>query len=61
MAISRSGHFTRKITIEAKGNSAKIEIPTTVKTGDTIHLIVDGSDIGTPLLTYYQRVVFTIK
>lgn len=55
------GTSPEKVAIEVKGNQAKIQIPTTAKTGDTIHLIVEGSDNGTPSLTRYQRVVLTVK
>jgi hypothetical protein len=38
-----------------------VAIPTDAKVGDTIHLILEGTDDGTPALTRYQRVVVTIK
>ena len=54
------GTSPEKVAIEVKGNQAKIQIPTTSKTGDTIHIIIESSDNGTPSLTRYQRVIFTI-
>ena len=38
-----------------------VVIPADAKLGDTIHLILEGTDDGTPPLTQYQRVVITIK
>jgi hypothetical protein len=38
-----------------------VEIPADAKVGDTIHLILEGTDDGTPALTRYQRVVITIR
>ncbi|MBS1805634.1 MAG: DUF1593 domain-containing protein [Acidobacteria bacterium] len=44
-------------------NSLKtsIGIPADARPGDTIHLILEGTDNGTPALTRYQRVVITIE
>lgn len=40
---------------------ATITIPATSKTGDTLHIICEVTDKGTPALTSYRRVVVTIK
>lgn len=40
---------------------ASFVIPEDAKTGDTIHIICQVSDNGSPKLTRYQRVVITIK
>jgi hypothetical protein len=44
-------------------NSAKTEIliPKDATAGQTIHLILEATDNGTPALTRYQRVIITIK
>lgn len=55
------GTSPEKVHIEAKGTTAKITVPTTAKAGDTIHIIVEGSDNGTPSLTHYQRVILTVQ
>jgi hypothetical protein len=55
------GTSTEKAQIQEKGNQAEIQIPTNAKSGDTFHIIVEGSDDGTPSLTRYQRVVLTVK
>ena len=39
----------------------KLTIPKDAKKGDTIHIICEVSDNGTPQLTRYQRIIFTIK
>ena len=35
--------------------------PTDAKVGDTLHLICEVTDNGTPALTRYQHVIVTIK
>jgi hypothetical protein len=44
-------------------NSAKTEIliPKDAAGGQTIHLILEATDNGTPALTRYQRVIITIR
>jgi hypothetical protein len=37
-----------------------VKIPATAKKGDTFHLVVEGTDTGSPALTRYRRVVVTI-
>lgn len=55
-----AGTSPEKVTIIAKGNQAQIKIPATAKSGETVHIIVEGKDNGTPALTRYQRVVVTV-
>jgi hypothetical protein len=43
------------------GTTASIEITESAKTGDTIHIIVEGKDDGVPSLTRYQRVVLSVR
>ena len=38
-----------------------LQIPSDIQKGETIHMICEVSDNGTPSLTRYQRVVITIK
>jgi hypothetical protein len=47
--------------IETKGSKSVIEIPNNLKSGENIHIIVEGKDNGTPSLTRYQRVVLTVR
>ncbi|MCP9762318.1 DUF1593 domain-containing protein [Lacihabitans soyangensis] len=49
------------IKIETKGSKSVIEIPNNLKSGENIHIIVEGKDNGTPSLTRYQRVVLTVR
>jgi hypothetical protein len=37
-----------------------IKIPATAKKGDTFHVVVEGTDTGSPALTRYRRVVVKI-
>jgi hypothetical protein len=56
------GTFKEKVIISPiKDTNASIEIPKSAKTGDTIHIIVEGKDDGVPSLTRYQRVVLRVK
>jgi hypothetical protein len=47
--------------IQLKNNQAVIQIPSTAKKGDTIHIIIEGTDNGIPALTNYQRVIITVN
>ncbi|TGO06770.1 Glycerol-3-phosphate ABC transporter, periplasmic glycerol-3-phosphate-binding protein [Serinibacter arcticus] len=42
------------------GSSATLEVPADAVPGETIHLILEGTDNGSPALTHYQRVVLTV-
>ncbi len=55
-----AGTLKDKIEIGHKGSKAQITVPTTAKNGDTIHIIVEAKDNGTPTLTRYQRVILTV-
>jgi hypothetical protein len=37
-----------------------VKIPATAKKGDTFHVVVEGTDTGSPALTRYRRVVITL-
>ncbi|MFN7929486.1 MAG: DUF1593 domain-containing protein [Blastocatellia bacterium] len=41
--------------------TTSVQIPTDAIAGQTIHLIFEGTDNGTPALTRYKRVVITVK
>lgn len=49
------------VTVELKTDTASIKIPETAKTGERYHVIVEGTDVGFPALTSYQRVIFNVK
>jgi hypothetical protein len=38
-----------------------VKIPANAKKGDTYHVVVEGTDTGSPALTRYRRVVITIS
>jgi len=53
--------YTGKVTIkEPSRNKTSIVIPSDAKIGDTIHLILEVRDSGSPALTRYQRVIITV-
>jgi Protein of unknown function (DUF1593) len=56
-----AGNSGEKLKIFTTGNEAKVEIPLSVKTGDTFHIIAEGRDNGLPSLTRYQRVVLIVQ
>lgn len=47
----------------SQSNSVKttLTVPADAKTGDTIHVILEVTDSGTPALTRYARIVITVK
>jgi len=54
--------YTGKIKIENSDNElASFIVPGDVKSGETIHVICEVKDTGTPQLTRYQRVIVEIK
>jgi len=54
--------YPGKISIQnADSKNAAFQMPSDIKKGETIHLILEVKDNGTPQLTRYQRVVVTGK
>lgn len=49
-----------KATTLLEGNMVRVQIPSTAKKGDKYHVIVEGTDNGTPQLTRYRRVVISV-
>lgn len=49
-----------KANVLLEGNSVKVQLPSTAKKGDKYHVIVEGTDNGTPQLTRYRRVVIQV-
>lgn len=57
-----AGTYLKSIQIEySQKQNVSIVIPDDAKEGETIHIICEVSDNGTPSLTRYQRVVIHIK
>lgn len=57
-----AGTYTGKVNIN-NGNAlqAELTIPEDVKGGQTIHLILEATDNGSPALTSYQRIIIEIR
>jgi hypothetical protein len=56
-----AGSYPGEIAIQ-NGTSLEtaLQIPSDAQPGQTIHVILEASDSGTPTLTRYQRVVVTV-
>lgn len=51
-----------KVAVENAASAvAYVTIPEDAKSGDTIHMVCETEDSGTPSLTRYARVVITIR
>ncbi|MEV7866412.1 hypothetical protein AB0P17_09970 [Streptomyces sp. NPDC088124] len=56
-----AGTYPGTVDIRRKGNgTVHVKVPADARPGQTIHLILEAKDNGTPALTSYQRVVITI-
>lgn len=56
------GTYKGTVTIKQENQTnALIQVPIASKKGDTIHVILEVTDKGTPALTRYQRVVITVE
>lgn len=56
------GTYPREVTItNSDALQAEVHIPADATPGQTIHIILEGTDQGTPALTRYQRVIITVK
>lgn len=54
--------YKGKLTIQNPDRKkASFTVPKDAKTGETLHLILEVTDAGTPSLTRYQRVIATIE
>jgi hypothetical protein len=56
-----AGTSKEKVNITASNGNARVTIPPSAKKNETIHIIVEARDNGTPALTRYQRVILTVK
>ncbi len=56
-----AGSSSGKLVMVANGKQARVKIPANAASGDTFHVIAEGTDNGVPALTRYQRVVLTVK
>lgn len=59
---TRSGEADHSVHLEnADTDTVTIHLPEDMKSGDTIHIIVEVTDNGTPTMKRYQRVILTAK
>lgn len=52
--------YAGAVTLEAAAEGATVSVPSDAKAGDTIHMIAEATDNGSPMLTRYDRVVITV-
>lgn len=56
------GTYPNAVTISNANNAqAKVTIPKDAVSGQTIHIVLEANDNGTPSLTGYQRIIITVK
>lgn len=56
------GTYAGKVTISEAGNTrTQIMVPKDAVPGQTIHIVIEANDNASPPLTYYQRVIITVK
>ncbi len=57
-----AGSYSNKVIISNPASlQTKITIPKDAVAGQTIHIVLEATDNGTPALTRYQRVIITVK
>lgn len=57
-----AGTYPGDITIaDASSPTTAFEVPADAQSGQTIHVILEATDRGSPALTRYQRVVITVQ
>lgn len=58
----KAGSFPGDVSItNANAEQCRVTIPQDAKAGQTIHLVLEATDGGTPALTRYQRVIVTVR
>jgi hypothetical protein len=56
------GTYQGKVDItEPTSKQTLVEIPKDATSGQTIHIILEATDNGSPSLTQYQRVIITVR
>ena len=57
-----AGTYPGDVTIaDANATTTTFRVPADARPGQTIHLILEATDEGTPTLTRYQRVIVTVR
>jgi len=58
----RAGTYPGEVTISnATSGQCRVTIPKDAGAGQTIHMILQAKDDGTPTLTRYQRIIITVR
>ena len=58
----RVGTYSNKVTINnPESKQAEVEVPKDAVSGQTIHVVLEATDNGSPSLTRYQRVIITVR
>ena len=57
-----AGRYTGKVSVaNPQKATTQVAIPQDVQSGDTIHLLLEAVDEGSPSLTRYHRVILTVE
>ncbi|MGR6915499.1 nucleoside hydrolase-like domain-containing protein [[Actinomadura] parvosata] len=56
-----AGTYPGTVEVTQRDGAARVRVPRDARPGQTIHLILRGTDAGSPALTSYQRVVLTVR
>jgi hypothetical protein len=57
----KAGSYAGSVVLDQEqGLATRFRVPADAKPGDTIHIVAEGKDNGSPSLTRYQHVVITI-
>jgi hypothetical protein len=56
------GSYPEQVTISnPTSKQAEVLVPSDASPGQTIHLILEATDNGTPVLSKYQRIIILVK
>ena len=59
---NEAGTYPGDVTIaDANAAVTTFRVPADASPGQTIHLILEATDDGTPTLTRYQRIIVTVR
>ena len=57
-----AGTYANAVTYSQCGQrTGKVTIPKDALPGQTIHIVLEASDDGSPSFTRYQRIIITVK
>jgi folate-dependent phosphoribosylglycinamide formyltransferase PurN len=56
------GTYSGRVTFSNPNALAtSVQVPADAATGQTIHVVLEATDNGTPVLTHYQRVIIDVR